>query len=241
MAKYEKWLGASIGLLLTGNPLGGLLGFLAGTLVNQDNPTNKKTGPVGVSEFEVNIIVLAAHLIKIDSQIALEEIDFTQKFLSAHFDEKFDSQRKQILNHCLQKDYDLNIACGQIRMYSTMNTRLQVVHFMFDLAMCDGALSKPENFFIFKIAGFLNVNDVEFRKIKREHTEPPELPFDVYELLGANRAMSVDEIRVIYRKLVLKYHPDRNTGANEGERKKLALKFQQIKEAYQQIKHEKGA
>jgi DnaJ like chaperone protein len=240
MAKYEKWLGASIGLLLTGNPIGGLLGFLAGSLATSDS-TGKKNAPPSVSDFEVNLMVIAAHLIKIDGKISLEEIEFTQKFLSTHFDSEYETQRKQILTHCLQKDYDLNVACGQIRMYSTMNTRIQIVHFMFDLAMCDGELTKRENFFIFKIAGYLTVNDVEFRKIKNEHTRANVLTMDAYALLGAQKQMTIAEIRFIYRKLVLKYHPDKHTSASDEERKQLALKFQQIKEAYQQIKREKEA
>jgi curved DNA-binding protein CbpA len=42
-------------------------------------------------------------------------------------------------------------------------------------------------------------------------------------------------VRTAYRKLVLKYHPDRNKTATEAEQKKLAAKFQQVKEAYEEI------
>ena len=239
MAKYEKWLGAGIGLLLTG-PVGGLLGYMAGTLVEKKGPNDKTAAPTGVSEFEVNLMVLAANLIKIDGKVTMEELVFTQNFMNDRFDAKFDLQRKQILNQCLQKDYDLNAACGQIRMYATINTKIQVVHFMFDLAMCDGALNEAEIFFIFKIAGFLNVNDVEFRKIKNEHARQQVPDTGIYELLGAESTMNMAEIRTIYRRLVLKYHPDKNTDATEDERRNLARKFQQIQEAYQKIKLEKG-
>lgn len=238
MAKYEKWLGAGLGLLLTG-PVGGLFGFLAGSLVEQST-ANKKHTPAGISEFEVNVIVLASHLIKIDGKIALEEISFLKNFLSMHFDPQFDANRQQIINQCLQKDYDLNVACGQIRMYAGMNTKLQIVHFLFDLATCDSELDERENFFIFKVAGFLNVNDVEFRRIKSEHRPQPGTDRYIYSLLGVKSTMTLEEIRSIYRQLVLKYHPDRNTGATAEERRQLAQKFQQIKEAYQQIKLLKG-
>jgi molecular chaperone DnaJ len=50
---------------------------------------------------------------------------------------------------------------------------------------------------------------------------------DYYELLGVGRNATTDEIRAAYRKLALKYHPDRNPGDKEAEKK-----FKEISEAY---------
>lgn len=50
---------------------------------------------------------------------------------------------------------------------------------------------------------------------------------DYYELLGVGRGASTDEVRSAYRKLALKYHPDRNPGDAESERK-----FKDISQAY---------
>jgi DnaJ like chaperone protein len=236
MAKYEKWLGASLGWMLTGNPIGAVLGFVAGTLLQQGEKERSAGAVKGVSEFEVNLIVLASHLIKIDGGILPAEIAFTESFLNAHFDARFSEERSGIFRHCLQKEYDLNAACGQIRMYSEIGTRMQVVRFLIDVAQSDGPMTERENYFIFRIAGYLNINDVDYKKLRAEH---PLQPASVYELLGVTREMNFAEIRTVYRKLVLKYHPDRNKDASEEERKKLALKFQQVQEAYEKIKLER--
>jgi len=51
---------------------------------------------------------------------------------------------------------------------------------------------------------------------------------DYYDLLGVNRDVSEDEIKKAYRKLALKYHPDRNPGDRQAEEK-----FKEVSEAYQ--------
>ncbi len=237
MAKYEKWLGAGLGWILTGSPLGSLLGFITGSMIEGGEQNKEKQIPDGVSEFEVNLMVLASHLIKIDGVAKDEEISFTLNFLNTHFNDHFAAQRLQILNHCLQKEYDLTNACHQIRTYTQHGTKIQVIHFLLDLASCDGALNERENYFVFKIAGYLNVNDVNFRKIKGEHLE---VNISVYDTLGVSRDMQFSEIRAAYRKLVLKYHPDRNKDMTEEQKKNLARKFQQIQEAYEKIKSERG-
>lgn len=51
---------------------------------------------------------------------------------------------------------------------------------------------------------------------------------DYYELLGVGRNASEEEIKKAYRRLALKYHPDRNPGDKQSEEK-----FKEISEAYQ--------
>lgn len=236
MLKYEKWLGAGLGWAITGNPLGGLLGFLAGhAFESNTNKTQQQT--TGVSEIEANLLVLASYLIKSDGKVSILEIEFTQKFLDKYFGEEHSARRQQMLHHCLQKEYDLTVVCDQLRMYTEHATRIQVVRFMFDLAQSDGELTERENYFIFKIAGYLTVNDIDFKKIKGEHTAKHS---SVYDVLGVTNHATPSEIRNAYRQLVLKYHPDRNATATDDEKKKLALLFQQIQEAYEKLKAERG-
>src|SRR5690242_20312593 len=52
---------------------------------------------------------------------------------------------------------------------------------------------------------------------------------DYYEVLGVARTATEDEVKKAYRKLALKYHPDRNPD----DRKRSEERFREISEAYQ--------
>src|SRR3972149_5135659 len=51
---------------------------------------------------------------------------------------------------------------------------------------------------------------------------------DYYEILGVKRGASTDELKQAYRQMALKYHPDRNPGDKESEKK-----FKEAAEAYE--------
>ena len=54
---------------------------------------------------------------------------------------------------------------------------------------------------------------------------------DFYEILGVQKNASDDEIKKSYRKLAMKYHPDRNKDDKESERK-----FKEVSAAYEILK-----
>jgi DnaJ like chaperone protein len=236
VAKYEKWLGAGMGWI-AGGPIGGLLGFAAGSFMEPDSKKYRNTAHT--SEFETSLLVLSASVIKADGSVALDELDFVRGFFAGHFSTDHLDEKMNILHHCLQRGYHPRKACDQIRSSSSISTRLQVVHFLFDLALSDGALDKAELDLIFVLAGWMNVNDVEFRRILSSYSSTA-ISQSRYDLLGIRPGASYEEIKTAYRRLVLEYHPDRNAHLSADEIRARADQFRKIQEAFEKIKEERG-
>ncbi|XVE60718.1 hypothetical protein DITRI_Ditri05aG0150600 [Diplodiscus trichospermus] len=56
---------------------------------------------------------------------------------------------------------------------------------------------------------------------------------DLYKVLGVSRSATKDEIKEAFRKLAVKYHPDKHSHSPKSIQDSATLRFKQVSEAYQ--------
>ena len=146
-----------------------------------------------------------------------------KNFMSIILTNKALCQKKLGNNMEALKDVDKAIELNP--NYSTAYIRRALIYEefkMFDDAKADLSKAKELDPSNSKIDGYMNEANQKAESARNR---------DYYKILGINRNATADEIKKAYRKMALKYHPDRNSESEES--KKIAQrKFQEISDAY---------
>ena len=250
MASFSKWLGAGIGFV-TGGPIGAAIGFAVGSFIdgyseediaemkgayesktNAQRRINTQSG-----DFEISLLVLASIVIKADGKIDQKEIDFVRtQFIGMYGTERANNAFK-LFKGVMQKKVSARQVCFQIRAHMPHASRLQLLHFLFGIALADTHVSKSELNAINKIANYLLISQEDFESIKAMFYQSADRS---YKILEIEKSATESEVKAAYRKMVKKYHPDKLTDLGEEHLKGAKAKFQEIQEAYENIKKEKG-
>jgi len=236
MASYGKWLVGTLGWAF-GGPLGALLGFMLGSAFDAMNSGKFEYKPTQPADFSVSLMVLAAAVMKADGKQMKSELDYIRAFFSSNFGQQQAEERIQLLRDLLKQDIPVNDVCAQIRQNLDLHSRLQLLHFLFGLAQADGQFHPAEISLISDISDMLGINRNDFDSIKAMFVKETD---SAYKILGVPQTATDEEIKRAYRQMALKYHPDRVSHLGEDYQKAAKEKFQQLNEAYNTIKKDRG-
>ena len=235
MAKYGKWIAGGLGWVVLG-PIGAIVGFALGSLI--DSSTVKvTTGQISRNSFIVSLLVLVAEVMKADGKVLKSELDFVKSYFLKNFGEAAAAEALMFLKDILKKSVPLQDVCVQIKDNMDYPSRLQLIHFLFGIAMADGVISSEEVTVITKISNWLGVSNNDFESIKSMFIDNSEAN---YKVLEVERSASVEEIKKAYRNMAIKYHPDKVGHLGEDIRKASEEKIKRVNEAYEKIKKERG-
>jgi len=117
-----------------------------------------------------------------------------------------------------------------------MPSKLQLIHILFELSKADNQIHKNEINIIENIANFMGMNVDDFNSIKAMFIKDTK---GAYEILGANKKQTNEEIKSAYRKMATKYHPDKVSHLGDDFAKFAEEKFKSVNDAYQKIKKER--
>lgn len=239
MAKFGKWLGGGLGWAV-GGPIGAIIGFALGSVlddtkvvVNSGNFQNATQ----VGDFSASLLVLAAAVMKADGAVLKAELEYVKKFFVKNFGLSHTQEQMLVLRELLKQDIPVKEVCMQIRQNMEHAARLQLVHFLFGVSSADGAVHKREVDVIAEIAGYLGVNSADFNSLKAMFFRDAESD---YKILEIEKTATDEEVKKAYRRMAVKFHPDKVSHLGEDIQKDAKEKFQKVQAAYEHVKKERG-
>lgn len=236
-----------------GGPIGLLIGFALAELLTTDQSGPKRrageafrTGGraakdqhVQPGDFHVSLLVLSAIVIKADGVVDQRELDYVRQRFVQMFGKEKANESFEIFKTIVNKDIKLIPICEQIRRNMAHSSRLQLIHFLFGVAGADGKTDYTEVDVIRKIARNLYISEADFESIKATF-QPANNLAAAYKILEISEDATEAEIKKAYRKMVVKYHPDKLQHLGEDVQKAAQEKFIKVQEAYDSICKAKG-
>jgi DnaJ like chaperone protein len=116
-------------------------------------------------------------------------------------------------------------------------SRLQLVHYLFNIAKADGYVNELEEAKIQQIANYLGISYADYNSIKAMFYDSSDAN---YKILEITKDVTDDEVKKAYRKMAKKYHPDKVQHLGEEHQKGAEEKFKSIQKAYEAIQTERG-
>ena len=238
----KKLLWGGFGWAL-GGPLGGIIGYTLASMSDnksyrsysyQSRSRMPNTKP---GDFILSLLVLLAAVLKADKKLLKSELDYVKKFLTNQFSSQQVQEFMTLFKEILEQDYPLRDVCRQIQRSMDHPSRLELIHVLFGLSKADGQIHPLEIEVINKISNYLNINEKDYASIKAMFIGDVNGSYTVLEI---HPKVTDKDVKIAYRKMATKYHPDKV--AHLGEELKLLAdkKFKSVNKAYQTIKKERG-
>jgi DnaJ like chaperone protein len=242
MAKFGKWIGGGLGWAF-GGPIGAIVGFVVGSMFDGGQEAVKRGAAGGYSSrttaggYVMSLLVLVAAVMKADGKILKSELDYVKKFMVHNFGEDSAQEAIRMLRDLLQQTIPVNEVCRQIKSNMNYSARLQLVHFLFGIAQADGKVDPSEEELIKHICFEMGIQDNDYKSIQAMFV--PNTDSD-YQILEIERSASDDEVKKAYRRMAMKYHPDKVSQLGEDVQNAAKEKFQRLNQAYENIKKERN-
>jgi DnaJ like chaperone protein len=240
MAKFGKWIGGGLGWAF-GGPIGAIVGFMVGSMFDGGQEAVKR-GTSGYSSrtttggYVMSLLVLVAAVMKADGKVVKSELDYVKKFLVHNFGEDSAQEAVKMLRDLLKQTIPVDEVCRQIQTNMNYSARLQLVHFLFGIAQADGQVAPEEQQLINRICNQMGISDKDYESIQAMFI--PNTDAD-YKILEIDRSASDDEVKKAYRRMAMKYHPDKVSTLGEDVQNAAKVKFQKVNQAYENIKKER--
>ncbi|NDG45899.1 MAG: molecular chaperone DjiA [Flavobacteriia bacterium] len=237
-----KWITAFLGYSFFRFP-GALLGFFIGGIVERffyssGSWSQQRVQTTRPAAFQLNLLALAATVIKADGAVKKQELQFVRNFFITNYGPQNANSIFERFNAEVKKEKQNIPELTRIFNQSTLyETRLQILHFLFGVANADGSISQPELSKVEQIAAALGIRPHDLESIKAMFIKATD---SAYKILDIPQTATNEEVKKAYRAMAKKYHPDKLQSKDPALVKGAQEKFQKVQEAYETIQKERG-
>lgn len=231
-----KWLGGILGFTFGGGIFGGIIGYAIGSLLEKKVKTEYRGGEQQ-GDFMMGLLILTAAVMKADGKVMKSELNFVKEYFTKNFGNDNLQNRLDILRQLLDKNIDVYQTCEKIRISFPYATKLQLLHYLFGIAVADNDCTKAEKDLIERIANLIGLSQADYKSIEAMYFRVTD---SAYVILQVERNATDEEIKRAYKRMCIKYHPDKVAHLGEEAQKAANEKFQEINNAYEQIKKERN-
>ena len=240
MSSWNKWIFGSLGWAL-GGPIGAIIGFALGAVsedasITVHQPSSHTPGYLP-NDFSAALLVLCAAVMKADQKVMRSELDYVRNFFTRQFGESHTQERMLFFKEVLKQDIQLGAVCQQIRQFVDVPSRIQLIHLLFGIASSDGSVGQEELTVISQISHLIGVSQSDFTSIKAMFVVEVD---SSYKILEIERSSNDEDVKKAFRKMAIKYHPDKVHHLGPEYQNVAQEKFKKINEAYERIKKERG-
>jgi DnaJ like chaperone protein len=205
------------------------------------------------ADVNVALMVLIAAVMKVDGNVKRSELDYVKRFLLANYGEERGKEMLKVLQRLVEQNIPVDQVCQQIKVNTDYNTRYHMVDFLFGLGGADGEYQQSELTMLHLIGRYLGISQSDLTSIYERHvgysntgsssssrnsgsSRTSSYGKDPYRVLGIDSTATDDEVKRAYRRMAMKYHPDRVAGMGEEMQRNAAEQMKEINEAYDVIK-----
>ena len=236
-----KWIVGALGWATLG-PLGGILGYYIASRLEKLAETSAGHAEAQYSDqeqrnsFLMSLLVLSAAVIKADGKTTSQELATLRSFFARNFGPQAGNEAEDIVKKIISQDFNLYEVCTQIRSNMDYSQRLQLFHYLVSLGACDG-LHQREVDVLETIATYIGLSKAEVDSIFAQFRPNND---SNYRILEIEPSATDEEVKKAYRKMAVKYHPDKVPAVGEDVQKAAEEKFKAVSQAYEAICRERG-
>ena len=189
------------------------------------------------NSFFLSLLVLSSAVIKADGKTHPSELDCVRNFFRNNFGEQAATEAMEILRRLDSQQVNIYSVGEQIASNMNYSQRLQLFHYLVQIATADGEFATAEKSVLEAIGSVIRLNKSDTDSVIAMFYKGDTSAYTVLEI---SPSATDDEVRAAYRRMAMKNHPDRVATLGPEVQKAAAEKFRQVHDAYETIKKQRG-